>query len=219
MYRLNKLVRGCLFTPADRLSALHKAWAISELDVMVIDLEDAVAGCAAAKALGRKNLGSFLSSRDGGSAAADASGASANVSGPASKPNVVVRINCPDTSPYGDADIAALQGLHGLGLGLAGVGVDAVLLPKAQSVQRVRETALKLPGVPLWCMIETPRGVQRADELAALPEVDCLVFGSNDLTKELGAVLTPLQRLPLQYAMGRTVMAARAEGKLVVDGV
>tara|TARA_B110000090_G_C13089315_1_gene334168 strand:- start:231 stop:458 length:228 start_codon:yes stop_codon:yes gene_type:complete len=45
----------------------------------------------------------------------------------------------------------------------------------------------KKEGHSLWAMIETPRGVQRVDGIAEMPEIDALVFGSNDLTKELKA--------------------------------
>lgn len=196
MYRANKLVRSLLFTPADRKSALEKAWANTALDVMVVDLEDAVKGTQKSKALGRQNLATFLEE----SVQAVQRGVI--------RPNVVVRINCP-TSAFGKDDLKILKGLR---------NVDAVLLPKADSATCIQEVAAQLQK-PIWCMIETPRGVQRADALAALPEVDCLVFGSNDLTKELQATLVPVQRTPLLYAMSRVVLAARAEGKLVVDGV
>jgi len=196
MYRVNKLVRSLLFTPADRKSALEKAWANRALDVMVIDLEDAVAGTAESKALGRQNLAAFLQERG-------------EVKEGDVRPNVVVRINCPNTSAFGQADLLLLQGMSGL---------DAVLLPKAHSAASIAAVASQLQK-PVWCMVETPRGVQQADALAAMDEVDCLVFGSNDLTKDLQATLVPVDRTPLLYSMSRVVLAARAAGKLVMDGV
>jgi len=195
MYRVNKLVRSLLFTPADRKSALEKAWANPALDVMIVDLEDAVAGTTESKALGRLNLASFLKERE--------TPRPGDV-----RPNVVVRINCPDTSAFGRDDLSALEGLH----------VDAVLLPKADSATSIAAVARRLQK-PVWCMIETPRGVQQADVIAALPEVDCLVFGSNDLTKDLQAASEPVQRTPLLYSMSRVILAARAVGKLAIDGV
>jgi citrate lyase beta subunit len=68
-------------------------------------------------------------------------------------------------------------------------------------------------------MIETAKGVQNVDALAAMQEVECLVFGSNDLTKDIKATISPITRHPLLYSMSRTIVAARAENKLVVDGV
>jgi citrate lyase subunit beta / citryl-CoA lyase len=43
----------------------------------------------------------------------------------------------------------------------------------------------------LWCMIETAKGVQNVDLIANLESVQTLVFGSNDLTKDLKARHTP----------------------------
>src|SRR6266571_1672601 len=70
---------------------------------------------------------------------------------------LVLRVNALDT-PWGHADIAAA----------AAMPIDAVLLPKVESADRVRLTASLLDalGAPerlaLWCMIETPLGILKA---------------------------------------------------------
>jgi len=71
---------------------------------------------------------------------------------------------------------------------------------------------------PLWAMIETAQGVINAEAIASSTSVTALVFGSNDLTKELKAKHTP-SREPLLYAMSKTINAARAYNKYVIDGV
>ena len=73
--------------------------------------------------------------------------------------------------------------------------------------------------LPLWCMMETPRAMLRAEEIAAAhPRVACLVMGTSDLAKELHAAHTPL-RLPLLTGLGLCLLAARACGLAILDGV
>src|SRR6516164_3723817 len=103
--------------------------------------------------------------------------------------------------------------------------IDAVLLPKVESPDRVRLTlslldALGAPeGLAVWCMIETPLGVLAAREIAAAnPRLGALVLGTSDLTKELHAATTR-DRLPLITALGLVMLAARAYGLAILDGV
>jgi citrate lyase subunit beta/citryl-CoA lyase len=68
-------------------------------------------------------------------------------------------------------------------------------------------------------MIETPEAMLAIDAIAGAPSrLAALVMGINDLAKELGAHQTP-GREPFQAAMALTVMAARAHGLAVLDGV
>jgi len=126
----------------------------------------------------------------------------------------VIRVNALDT-PWGRDDLAAA----------AGSGADAILLPKVESDAAVRETLRVLDqagapaGLTLWCMLETPRGVLRAEEIAAASSrVAALVMGTSDLTKDLRARHTP-DRLPLLTSLGLCVLAARAHGRAALDGV
>jgi citrate lyase subunit beta/citryl-CoA lyase len=100
-----------------------------------------------------------------------------------------------------------------------------VLLPKVESAERVREAVARLDdaGAPaslaVWCMIETPRGVLAAAEIAAAsPRVAAVVMGTSDLTKDLRARDMP-DRLPLLTSLQFVLLAARAHGLAALDGV
>src|SRR4029077_12219295 len=70
-----------------------------------------------------------------------------------------------------------------------------------------------------WCMLETPLGILGAPEIAAAsPRLAALVLGTSDLTKELHAVSTR-DRLPLITSLGLVMLAARAFGLAILDGV
>ncbi|WP_424951645.1 HpcH/HpaI aldolase/citrate lyase family protein [Deinococcus sp.] len=90
-----------------------------------------------------------------------------------------------------------------------------IVLPKAEDPEAVRELHL---GVPLWLMIETPLGVLRASQLAAVPGVAGLIAGANDLLLGLRARATP-DRLPLLHALSAVVLASRAAGVVALDAV
>jgi len=99
--------------------------------------------------------------------------------------------------------------------------LDAVLLPKVGSAERVHETVARLGAASaraIWCMIETPRGVLAAAEIAAAPRVAALVMGTSDLTKDLQARETH-DRLPLLTSLQLVLLAARAHGLAALDGV
>ncbi len=127
---------------------------------------------------------------------------------------VIVRVNGMAT-PWGRADLAAV----------ATSGADAVLLPKVESPDAVRDTldVLVSHGAPatlgVWCMLETPRGILNATAIAtARPAVAALVMGTSDLTKDLHARHTR-DRLPLVTSLELCVLAARAAGVAALDGV
>ena len=127
---------------------------------------------------------------------------------------LVVRVNGL-ASPWGYDDIAAA----------ATMKADAVLLPKVESADAVRQAAtlLATAGAPeslaLWCMMETPLGMLHAEEIArSSPRVACLVLGTSDLAKDLHARHTR-ERLPMLTALGLCLLAARAFRLAVLDGV
>jgi len=97
-------------------------------------------------------------------------------------------------------------------------GFDGVVVPKVESAAEAARAAAMAGGVPVWAMIETPRGVLAAAEIAAVDGVVALMAGLGDLSKELRAVPMP-GRGAFLYALGAMVMAARAAGRLVFDGV
>ncbi|MCE0505555.1 CoA ester lyase [Roseivivax sp. GX 12232] len=100
----------------------------------------------------------------------------------------------------------------------AGMQADAVLLPKVESTAQLDALARITGEARLWAMMETPRGILNAGEIAAHPLMDGFVMGTNDLVKELGARATP-DRLAMLPALGQCLLAARAYGIAAVDGV
>ncbi len=71
----------------------------------------------------------------------------------------------------------------------------------------------------LVCMIETPEGVANAEAIAAVPGVDCLLIGSNDLCTEMG-IPGELRHPKLREAFVAVAAACSAHGKwLGVGGV
>jgi citrate lyase subunit beta/citryl-CoA lyase len=127
---------------------------------------------------------------------------------------VVIRINAL-ASPWGYDDLAAA----------AKSGADAVLVPKVESADGIRqvEAALERLGAPeglaIWAMMETPLAMLRAEEIAgASPRLACLVMGTSDLAKDLHASHTR-ERLPMITSLGLCLLAARGHGLAILDGV
>ena len=120
----------------------------------------------------------------------------------------IVRINGLDTH-WGRADAAAFA---------AAAGADAILIPKVNGAQDVQTMAEIAPRQALWAMMETPLGMLNAGEIAAHPALAGMVMGTNDLAKDLGARFRA-DRLPLLTGLGLCLLAARAQGRLIVDGV
>jgi citrate lyase subunit beta / citryl-CoA lyase len=185
--------RSLLFMPGVNQRALEKSRELAA-DGLIFDLEDAVAPDA--KEAARDNVAAAL--KEGGYGNRE----------------LVLRVNALDTE-WGEADLVAA----------AEMPLDAVLLSKVESAERVRETLARLgragapPELAVWCMIETPRGVLSAAEIAgADPRVAVLVMGTSDLTKDLQAREAP-DRLPLLTSLQLVLLAARAHGLMALDGV
>ena len=119
----------------------------------------------------------------------------------------IVRVNGLGTE-WVEGDLAAF-GAHG--------GVDAVLVPKVNSGADLDAVAGRVTA-PLWAMLETAKGCLNAGAIAAHGRLEGMVMGTNDLAKELGARFRS-DRLPLMAGLGTCVLAARAAGKVIVDGV
>ncbi|MDF7775976.1 CoA ester lyase [Sphingomonas sp. AOB5] len=92
------------------------------------------------------------------------------------------------------------------------------VLPKAEDPARVAAVVEQLEGKPLLVMIETPRGVLNAAAIAALPGVEGLIAGTNDLRAEL-RIPPSASRDSLSLALQAIVLAARAGGCWAFDGV
>lgn len=191
MNRDRPLRRSLLFFPASRPDRFAKAMA-SGADSVCIDLEDAVA--PAEKESAREAALGLLAAE------------------PPGRARVVLRINSP-RSPAGLRDLVAL-------LERAPAELD-LLLPKVESPEEVRwvEEALSpaCPGLRLLPMIETPRGVSAADEIArASARVDLLMLGGVDLAAATGAAMSGDALL---FARSRLVYAAAAAEVDAMDTV
>jgi citrate lyase beta subunit len=182
-----------LYMPGANTRALEKARSLPA-DALIFDLEDAVAPDA--KEAARTNVVLAAESRTYG------------------KREIVIRCNGLGT-PWGEADIAAI----------ATSGADAILVPKVESASQVTHVVslLDTGGAPdsmaVWAMMETPKGILRAEEIAgAHPRLAVFVMGTNDLVKDMRARHTPM-RLPMVTALGIGMLAARAHGLSILDGV
>ena len=184
--------RSVLYIPGSNARALDKARSLP-VDAIIFDLEDAVA--VDAKADARATLADALAMGGYGQRFA------------------IARINALD-SDWGSADLDAILP----------TGPQAVLLPKAESAAQVEAVAARLDAVPacadtrIWTMMETPRGILNAAEIAAAPRMGGFVMGTNDLAKELRTRFTP-DRQPLVTSLQICLLAARAAGIAIVDGV
>ena len=202
--------RSTMYVPGVNDKALAKVRATLPCDSFIIDLEDAVASNA--KDHARDNVRRFLHAK---------------------VPNrdldqreIMVRINALDT-PWGLADLSMVS---------AAAGVDTVAIPKVETASDVwrierhleemsraaaASSSYSNDSTPMGiaCMIETPLGVLNAAEIAnASDNVVCLIVGTSDLTNDLKAKHTA-DRKPMELSLGMCILAARAHGVAVLDGV
>jgi citrate lyase subunit beta / citryl-CoA lyase len=185
--------RSVLYMPGANERALEKAKGIPA-DALILDLEDAVAPDAKSDARERV--------------------CAAVTSGAYGSRELTIRVNGLDTQWHAD-DVRAA----------GAAGPSAIVVPKVNSAAEVRTVAgeLEAAGAPehtlIWAMIETPIAMFNALEIAsASPRLAVLVMGTNDLAKELHASHVP-GRAPLLTGIGLSLLAARAAGKEILDGV
>lgn len=119
----------------------------------------------------------------------------------------IVRINALSTT-WGADDARACAGLD----------IDAVLIPKVDGPDDLDRVAALIPDTPLWAMMETPLGMLNAAAIAAHPRLAGMVMGTNDLAKDLGSRFRA-DRLPMMAGLGLCLLAAKAHGVVIVDGV
>ena len=118
----------------------------------------------------------------------------------------IVRINGLDTQ-WGEGDARAADAMD----------CDAVLLPKVESPDQLDALA-RLTSKPLWAMMETPRGMLNAAAIGAHPQLAGMVMGTNDLAKERNTRFRA-DRSPLLTSLSLCLLAAKASGCVIVDGV
>ena len=185
--------RSVLYRPGSNARALDKARSLPA-DGLILDLEDAVAPDA--KALAREQVCAAV--KQGGYGNRE----------------LIIRVNGLDT-PWGAEDIAAASAAK----------PHAILLPKVENAEQVHQAVALMQrhdapaDTTLWCMMETPKGILHAEAIAAAsPRIGCLVMGTSDLVKDLNARHTPL-RLPVAASLSLCLLAARAYGLAILDGV
>ncbi|MDP6788408.1 MAG: CoA ester lyase [Rhodospirillales bacterium] len=185
--------RSVLYMPGSNGRALDKGRTLAA-DGLILDLEDSVSPDAKEEARDRVCRAAI----DGGYGGRE----------------VLIRVNGLGTA-WGRDDIVAA----------ASSGADAIVLPKVDAADTVREADSIMDGagapasMALWCMMETPAGILHAEEIAAASRrVGGFALGMEDLVKDLHAAHTG-DRLPVVTALGLCMLAARAAGIAILDGV
>lgn len=185
--------RSILYMPGANARALDKARTLPA-DGLILDMEDAVSPDS--KELARQQIVENVTR--GGYAPRE----------------IIIRVNGLNT-PWGRDDVAAV----------ASIGADAILFPKVESPEEVHAAveALDKAGapadLPVWIMAETPRGILNINAIAsASPRLRGIVMGTSDLAKEMRVRHTP-DRVGFTAALSLCVMAARAYGQDIMDGV
>ncbi len=186
--------RSVLYMPGANERALEKAKTI-DADALILDLEDSVAPDA--KVQGRENVVAAVRSGEYGHR------------------ELAIRVNSIGTE-WHDADVEAASQ----------AGPDAILVPKVESAEQVLALveALERHGAPdhtqLWAMIETPRALLHAEEIAAAHErLTVVVMGTNDIVNETYGLHVPGRNATVLTSLAWTLLAVRAAGKVVIDGV
>lgn len=187
-------IRSMLFVPGTRHDRFAKAMHAGA-DAVVFDLEDSVE--AGQKQKARSLVAEFLAT-------------------PGPEALRLVRLNSVHTAD-GEADLEFFSGASGF---------DGVLLPKVETVGAVelvaRVFARHAPGgavPPLLLLLETPRAILRAAEIAAADApVAALLFGAEDLTASL-AVERTTDGEELSFARSQIALAAAAAGAEAIDAV
>ena len=186
--------RSVLYMPGANERALEKAKSI-DADALILDLEDLVAPDS--KIAGRENVCAAVRSGEYGPR------------------ELEIRVNSIGTE-WHDADIAAASA----------AGPDAILVPKVESAEQVLELVAKMEaaGAPastqLWAMIETPKALLHAEEIAAAHErLTVIVMGTNDVVNETYGLHVPGRNAVVLTSLAWTLLAVRAAGKVIIDGV
>jgi len=192
------LLRTLLFVPGNQERRIEKARSIST-DALILDLEDSVP-------LAEKNSArAMVSSSIGGLALIER--------------EVFVRINALSTD-HAAADIKAIviPGLSGICLPKS-ESADDILKADALITDAEREANLTMGSIRLLALVETPKGIISAYEIAgASPRVLGIAFGPEDYTLEMDVVRTK-EGAEIYYPRVVIAVACHAAGILAIDGV
>jgi citrate lyase subunit beta / citryl-CoA lyase len=192
MNRYYRPRRSMLYVPGCDMRYLNKARTL-RVDSVILDLGDPI--LVEKKVASRRNV------------------CEAVLAGGYGRREVVVRVNDLE-SPWGREDVQAV----------ATSGVDAVLFPNVESRDDVLEAQSLLDRaggshLPIMLMIESPRGVLRAEEIASASDrIACIVMATSDLLNQLHGRRTP-DRIALIHSLSHVLLAGRAHDRAVVDGI
>ena len=193
MSKANQPRRSVLYVPGSNLRAMEKSKSLAA-DVLILDLEDAVAPDVKVEA--RQMVSEIVAKGGFG------------------KREVLVRVNSLYT-PWGYEDLMAV----------AKSKADGVVISKVQSSAQVHQVEAIMTGIgasddlSIWCMMETPRSILKSDEIAeSSSKLAGLIMGTSDLVKDLHALHSP-SRLSVLTSLSMGVLAARAHGLAILDGV
>ena len=184
--------RSMLYVPSCNLHYINRARTLPA-DSVILDLGDPI--LIACKIESRQNVVAAV--KQGGYGSRE----------------VVVRVNDLD-SIWGKDDIEAV----------ANIGADAILFPNIESADDVHKALKWLDEaggshMPIMVMIESPIAVLNAKEIAAASErIACMVMATSDLISQLHARVTH-ERSAILTALSLVILAARAYGRCVVDGI
>jgi citrate lyase subunit beta/citryl-CoA lyase len=186
-------LRSLLFTPGTQPERIEKALRSGAADVVVADLEDAVAPRDKIEA--RIAVRNALLATAGKAKAARA-----------------VRINA-WPSKLAEEDLAVLLTAK----------PELIVVPKAHDVAAIEALDARIaavedePGsIGLVLIVETAAGVLAAARLAAFDRVVALAFGAEDLAADVGMRRSP-DNHEVAVARGQVVLAAAASGKAAID--
>ena len=184
------ILRSVLYMPGINQKAMDKALNL-DCDAVVLDLEDAVE--VSKKEDSRQLVIRQIENNDYGPRV------------------VVVRVNDLGTK-WGEQDVAAVAKLP----------IQAILVPKVSEIRDISRMVDLLnrlgSELPIWIMVETPLAIININQLARQPRVTALVMGTSDLVVDLCAEHLE-ERQNISYALQRSIIAARAFGKKILDGV
>jgi citrate lyase subunit beta / citryl-CoA lyase len=188
--------RSVLYMPGSNTRAMEKARELP-IDAVILDLEDAVAADAKAKA--RELIIETLAKGGFGGR------------------EVLVRINGLDTPWWRDDLAVAAAGPDALLV--PKISTPEQLREVTKHLVGVRAEA----HIRVWAMMETPLAMLNAGAIAAaatdpLTRLAGFVMGTNDLAKDTRARLVP-GRAPMLPWLMTCVAAARAYGLDILDGV
>jgi len=199
----DELRRSWMFVPGHRQKMIDKALGLAQVDALMLDIEDGVP--RQEKQTARQQIGaSLVKERD-----------------PGSPPARFVRVSA-----------VGYEHITGDLAHIVQPGLDGLVLPKVETLQQIqlvdailrdreRQMGLALGKIALLIAIESPRGLLNAYSIAtASPRVIGLLFGAEDLGKELGL---PFRReaeaSELLFQRSTLVVAAAAANIQAVDGV